>query len=32
VAHATAAGLTLVARTHLTYNQREFTLFFARAA
>lgn len=32
VAHATAAGLTLVARTHLTYNRHEFTLFFERAA
>jgi hypothetical protein len=32
VAHATAAGLVLVARTHLTYNRHEFTLFFERAA
>lgn len=28
---ANAAGLHLIARTHLTYNRQEFTLFFERA-
>ncbi|MCW1887084.1 hypothetical protein OKA04_20265 [Luteolibacter flavescens] len=27
-AYATASGLELIARTHLTYNRQEFTLFF----
>jgi 23S rRNA C2498 (ribose-2'-O)-methylase RlmM len=31
VAGATAAGLRLIAKTHLTYNRQEFTLFFERA-
>lgn len=30
VAHAGASGLTLIAKTHLTYNRQEFTLFFER--
>jgi len=30
-AFATASGLTLLARTHLTYNRHELTLFFERA-
>lgn len=29
---ATRADLSLIARTHLTYNRQEFTLFFERAA
>jgi len=32
VAAAAAAGLRLLARTHLTYNRHEFTLFFDRQA
>jgi 23S rRNA (cytidine2498-2'-O)-methyltransferase len=30
--NATAAGLKLIASTHLTYNRHEFTLFFERGA
>lgn len=32
VERATAGGLRLIARTHLTYNRHEFTLFFTRRA
>lgn len=32
IADAKAAGLRLIARTHLTYNRHEFTLFFERSA
>lgn len=32
VATATAGGLRLFAKTHLTYNRHEFTLFFERGA
>jgi 23S rRNA (cytidine2498-2'-O)-methyltransferase len=32
VAKAARAGLSLLARTHLTYNRREFTLFFEKQA
>lgn len=31
IAMAAAAGLRLIAKTHLTYNRQEFTLFFERA-
>lgn len=31
VKRAAAAGLRLIARTHLTYNRQEFTLFFERS-
>lgn len=30
-AFAVASGLSLIAKTHLTYNRQEFTLFFERA-
>jgi 23S rRNA (cytidine2498-2'-O)-methyltransferase len=30
VAYGVASGLALIARTHLTYNRQEFTLFFER--
>ena len=30
LSHAEKAGLTLIARTHLTYNRQEFTLFFGK--
>jgi hypothetical protein len=32
VATAAAAGLRVLARTHLTYNRYEFTVFFEREA
>jgi hypothetical protein len=30
LAYAAASGLALIAITHLTYNRREFTVFFER--
>ena len=30
LAHAEKAGLSLIARTHLTYNRQEFTVFFGK--
>jgi 23S rRNA (cytidine2498-2'-O)-methyltransferase len=31
-AYAVASGLSLIAKTHLTYNRQEFTLFFKQAS